>query len=273
MLVVGSVADRKTLVELLGDTPVVVAAGGPDGLRADVVRNDDHLGMRLVVDYLVAAGHTAVAHLAELGGAVAEERVAAYRAAMAQHGLEPEIVVAEPDFPEDAGYRSAARLLRGERPVTAIAAVNDLAAVGADVRGRRRRPPGAERRCGHRVRRHLRRRDPSGVMTSVNPDSSGIGTQVAHCVLRRIDDPWRGRGRASSSSAAGDALQLGSPSSPSGNAPTKDLCGRPPQASLVTRSSVTNLIGRVTSWTSPTRPCPRTVMDCCGMPAQGAELP
>ena len=52
--------------------------GGP---RADVVRNDDRLGMRLVVDYLVAAGHTAVAHLGGLGGAVAEERLAHLAAA------------------------------------------------------------------------------------------------------------------------------------------------------------------------------------------------
>jgi DNA-binding LacI/PurR family transcriptional regulator len=88
MLVVGSVPDRKIFVELLGDMPVVVAAAaGADGLRADVVRNDDDLGMRLVVDYLVAVGHTAVAHLAGLGGVVAEERVAGYCAAMAQHGL------------------------------------------------------------------------------------------------------------------------------------------------------------------------------------------
>src|SRR3954447_19943345 len=54
MLVVGSVPDRKALAEVLGDMPVVVAAAGAEGLRADVVRNDDHLGMRLVVDYLVA---------------------------------------------------------------------------------------------------------------------------------------------------------------------------------------------------------------------------
>ena len=102
MLVVGSVPDQQALAELLGDMPVVVAAAGADGLRADVVRNDDQLGMRLVVDYLVASGHTAIAHLGGLGGVVAEERVAGYCAAMAQHGLESEIVVAESDFTEDA---------------------------------------------------------------------------------------------------------------------------------------------------------------------------
>ncbi len=131
MLVVGSVPDRTALAQVLGDMPVVVAAAGAEGLRADVVRNDDHLGMRLVVDYLVAAGHTAIAHLGGMGGAVAEERVAGYCAAMAHHGLESEIMVADSDFTEDGGYRGAARLLREGRPVTAIAAVNDLAAIGA----------------------------------------------------------------------------------------------------------------------------------------------
>jgi DNA-binding LacI/PurR family transcriptional regulator len=28
-------------------------------------------------------------------------------------------------------------------------------------------------------------------LTSVNPDSTGLGTQAAHCVLRRIEDPGR----------------------------------------------------------------------------------
>ena len=155
---------------------MVVAAAGAGGPRADVVRNDDHLGMRLVVDYLVARGHTAVAHLGGLGGAVAEERVAGYCAAMAHHGLESEIVVAESDFTEDAGYRGAARLLRGGRPVTAIAAVNDLAAVGAMSAVCRRRVPGSSDIAvtGYDDTFVAAIRQVS--LTSVNPDSSGIGT-------------------------------------------------------------------------------------------------
>ena len=140
MLVVGSVPDRTRFAELLGDMPVVVAAAGAEGLRADVVRNDDRLGMRLVVDYLVAAGHTAIAHLGGIGGTVAEERRAGYCAAMTHHGLESEIMVADSDFTEDGGYRGVARLLRKGRTVTAIAAVNDLAAVGALSAVGRRRP-------------------------------------------------------------------------------------------------------------------------------------
>src|ERR671920_721966 len=186
MLVVGSVPDRKALAEVLGDMPVVVAAAAAEGLRADVVRNDDHLGMRLVVDYLVASGHTAVAHLGGVGGAVADERVAGYCAAMAHHGLESEILVAESDFTEDAGYRGAARLLRTGRSVTAIAAVNDLAAVGAmsAVADAGRRVPGDVAVTGYDDTFVSAIRQVS--LTSVNPDSAGIGTLAAHCVIRRV---------------------------------------------------------------------------------------
>ena len=191
MLVVGSVPDRKALAEILSDVPVVVAAAGAEDMRADVVRNDDRLGMRLVVDYLVAAGHTAVAHLGGLGGMVAEERVAGYCAAMAHHGLEAEVVVADSDFTEDAGYRAAARLLRSDRPVTAIAAVNDLAAVGAmsAVADAGLRVPGDVAITGYDDTFVSAIRQVS--LTSVNPDSTAIGSLAAQCVLRRIGDPAR----------------------------------------------------------------------------------
>ena len=191
MLVVGSVPDRRGLAEVLGDMPVVVAAAGAEGLRADVVRNDDHLGMRLVVDYLAAAGHSAIAHLGGMGGAVAEERVAGYCAAMAHHGFESQIVVAGSDFTEDAGYRGAARLLRDGRSLTAIAAVNDLAAVGAmsAVADAGLRVPGDVAITGYDDTFVSAIRQVS--LTSVNPDSFGIGTQAAHCVLRRIEDAGR----------------------------------------------------------------------------------
>jgi DNA-binding LacI/PurR family transcriptional regulator len=191
MLAVGSVPAWETLAEALGDVPVVVAAAGARGPRADVVRNDDHLGMRLVVDYLVAAGHTAVAHLGGLGGLVAEERIAGYCAAMTHHGLESQIVVAESDFSEDAGYRGAARLLRGGRPITAIAAINDLAAVGAmsAVADAGLRVPTDVAVTGYDDTFVAAIRQVS--LTSVNPDSSDIGTQAADCVLRRIADPGR----------------------------------------------------------------------------------
>jgi DNA-binding LacI/PurR family transcriptional regulator len=189
LLLVGSVPDRAALAETLGAIPIVVAAAAGEGLRADVVRNDDYLGMRLVVDYLVARGHRAIAHLGGLGGGTAQERAAGYRAAMEHHGLASEIVVAEADFTEDAGYRGAAQLLRRPQPVTAIAAVNDLAAIGAFS---------AAADAGLRVPEDLAVTgyDDTFVaairqvsLTSVNPDSGGIGSLAARCLLRRIEAP------------------------------------------------------------------------------------
>lgn len=191
MLVVGTVPNCTALTDVLGDMPMVVAAAGAGGLRADVVRSDDHLGMRLVVDYLVARGHTAVAHLGGLGGAVAQERVAGYCAAMAHHGLKSQIVHAESDFTEDAGYRGAARLLREGRVVTAITAVNDLAAVGAmsAVADAGLRVPGDIAITGYDDTSVAAIRQVS--LTSVNPDSSRIGSLAAQCVLRRIEESER----------------------------------------------------------------------------------
>ena len=110
---------------------------------------------------------------------------------MAHQGLESEIMVAESDLTEDAGYRGTARLLRGGRPVTAIGAVNDLAAVGAmsAVADAGLRVPGDVAVTGYDDTFVSAIRQVS--LTSVNPDGSGIGTQAAHCVLRRIEDPGR----------------------------------------------------------------------------------
>jgi DNA-binding LacI/PurR family transcriptional regulator len=189
MLVVGSVPDRSALAKIVGDMPLVVAAAGAEGLVADVVRNDDHLGMRLIIDYLVARGHRSIAHLGGVGGGVAEDRVAGYRAAIEHHGLEEEIVIAAADFTEDSGYRGTAQLLRCAKAVTAIAAVNDLAAVGA---------LSAAADCGLVIPDDLAVTgyDDTFVaairqvsLTSVNPDSSGIAAVAARCLLDRIETP------------------------------------------------------------------------------------
>ena len=191
LLIVGSVPEGDALAHLTSGIAVVVTAAHAEGLRADVVRNDDRLGMRLVIDYLVACGHRAIAHLGGLGGGTAQERLAGYRDAMQHHGLTTEIVTAGADFTEDSGYRGAAQLLRRGHRVTAITAVNDLAAVGA---------LSAAADAGLRIPRDLAVTGYEDTLlaairqvslTSVNPDSAGMGALAARCLLRRIDTPGR----------------------------------------------------------------------------------
>jgi DNA-binding LacI/PurR family transcriptional regulator len=191
LLIVGSVSQRAAFADLTSGIPVVVTAAHAEGLHADVVRNDDRLGMRLVIDYLVASGHRAIAHLGGLGGGTAQERLAGYCDAMHHHGLTSEIATAEADFTEDSGYRATAQLLRRGPRVTAITAVNDLAAVGA---------LSAAADAGLRIPRDLAVTGYDDTflaairqvsLTSVNPDSAGMGALAARCLLRRIDTPGR----------------------------------------------------------------------------------
>lgn len=189
LLVVGTVPTPPTCIEAGTDLPVVVAAADAGGARADVVRCDDRLGMRLVVDYLFTCGHRSIAHLGGTYGRTAQERLAGYRAAMLHHGLSSEIVTVESDFTEDGGYRATAQLLRGDTCITAIAAVNDMAAVGA---------LSAAADAGVSVPHDLAVTgyDDSYMaairqvsLTSVNSDNAGIGARAARCLLRRMADP------------------------------------------------------------------------------------
>jgi DNA-binding LacI/PurR family transcriptional regulator len=192
LLVVGSVPDRARLAEAVGDLPVVVVGARAEGLaRADAVRSDDAAGMELVVDHLVERGHRRIAHLGGVGGAVAAERAAGYHAAMSRHRLAGEIAVQACDFSEDGGYAAAAALLGGGRPVTALAAVNDLAAVGAMSAAADAEVdlPGGLAVTGYDDTFLAELRQIS--LTSVNPDSAGIGALAAGCLLERIASPDR----------------------------------------------------------------------------------
>jgi DNA-binding LacI/PurR family transcriptional regulator len=122
---------------------------------------------------------------------VAAERATGYRAAMTRHGLAVEIMVQACDFSEDGGYGAAAALLDGGRPATALAAVNDLAAVGAmsaaadaglDL-------PAALAVTGYDDTFLAELRQIS--LTSVNPDSAGMGELAARLLLQRIASPDR----------------------------------------------------------------------------------
>jgi DNA-binding LacI/PurR family transcriptional regulator len=191
MLVVGSVPDRPTLGKMLGDMPIVVASAQAEGLPGDEVRNDDRLGMRLVIDFLVTHGHRSIAHLGGLGGAVAADRLVGYREAMHHHGLDDQILTADAGFTEDSGYRGAAALLRRGRPVTAITAVNDLAAIGAlsAAADAGLAVPADVAVTGYDDTFVAAIRQVS--LTSVDPDSAGIGERAARCLIQRIGDPTR----------------------------------------------------------------------------------
>ncbi|MFV0460976.1 MAG: LacI family DNA-binding transcriptional regulator [Actinomycetales bacterium] len=188
---VGSVPDLDGLQRLLGPLPLVVAAAHAGELAADEVRSDDRLGLRLVVDFLVARGHRAIAHLGGRGGPVAQARLDGYVEAMGVHGLSDLTQVAEAEFTEDSGYRGTAGLLRQHREATAIAALNDLAALGALA---------AVSDAGLSVPTDIAVTGyddtfvaalPTVSLTTINQNATEIGDLAAGFLTRRMADPAR----------------------------------------------------------------------------------
>jgi DNA-binding LacI/PurR family transcriptional regulator len=185
LLVVGTVPDKAPFSRVVSGGAVVFAGGGPDYIdTADVVRSDDAHGLSMVVEHLIEQGHERIAHLGGLGGSVGKERVTGYRTAMEEHGLERNIHIVDADFSQESGYVAAQRALgpSGRLRPTALACINDLAALGAmtaaDERGVEIAITGYDNIALGAM--------PRLGLTSVDPDSSTIGVTGAKTLLQRI---------------------------------------------------------------------------------------
>jgi ABC-type sugar transport system substrate-binding protein len=193
----------QSMVDRLGAkaVPIQLPIGTEEHFRGvvDVVEMqgvvwDDALGMEpKTIEIPTELQEQAEAYHHQLIDAVADERAAGYRSAMRRHGLGGEVAVQACDFSEDAGYAAAAALLGGgrRRPVTALAAVNDLAAVGAlsAAADAGVAPPGGLAVTGYDDTFLAEIRQLS--LTSVNPDSAGIGELAARHLVQRIAAPDR----------------------------------------------------------------------------------
>jgi LacI family transcriptional regulator len=104
-----------------------------DDLAFPSVSADNLLGARLAVDHLLAAGHRRIAHLAGPQGlSTGQIRHQGFQAAMAAAGapVPPELVVFAEAFSIEEGHRLGRQLLALRPGLTAIAAANDMLAVG-----------------------------------------------------------------------------------------------------------------------------------------------
>jgi LacI family transcriptional regulator len=111
--------------------PIVCLDRDVDSASVPLVQVDNRLGAKLATEHLLSLGHTRVAHVAgapELG--ISEQRVAGYREALAEAGIEPDpALVAVGSFTVEGGYEAAKSLLADGSP-TAVFAANDLSAIG-----------------------------------------------------------------------------------------------------------------------------------------------
>ncbi len=94
---------------------------------------DDRMGMRLSVEHLLSLRHTRIAHLAgPLDYSTGLDRHDSFHETMRAAGLEPdpELVLVAEAFTESEGARLCGQLIEDGRRFTAVAAANDLLALG-----------------------------------------------------------------------------------------------------------------------------------------------
>jgi len=112
-------------------TPIVLVNRAEANQRAPAVVPDDRAGMRLAIEHLASLGHRRIGHL---GGpqnvSTGLWRLQGFREAMAHAGLDADAVAIAESYTRDAGEKAASRLIADHR-LTAIAAANDLLALGA----------------------------------------------------------------------------------------------------------------------------------------------
>ena len=126
--------DHELLDELLesGIPVVLVNRRAPDS-GVPSATADDRQGIRLAVGHLAELGHERIAHIAgPLELSTGLDRHEGFHEAMRELGLEPdpELVVVTGAFTEAEGAKACAELLDRDAGPTAIAAANDLIALG-----------------------------------------------------------------------------------------------------------------------------------------------
>jgi LacI family transcriptional regulator len=113
---------------------VVLVNRADDTDRVSSVVTDDRAGMRLAVDHLIALGHRRIGHIAgPIHISTGYLRRLGFEDAMSAHGakLEPTAIVEAAAYEREAGEIAATQLLQTNPEITAIAAANDLLALGA----------------------------------------------------------------------------------------------------------------------------------------------
>lgn len=110
--------------------PVILVNRSEARDRVSSVVSDDDRGMRLAVDHLVELGHRAIAHIAgPLSTSTGALRRDGFERAMSRHGLRGPVHEAA-GYTREAGAEAATQLLAAGGEITAIAAANDLLALG-----------------------------------------------------------------------------------------------------------------------------------------------
>lgn len=115
------------------DTPVAVLDRRVPDAQADVVRGDSEGGAYQLVRLLLSLGHRRIAMLSgPQGVSTAEDRVAGYRRALVEAGLDASAeLVQHGEFTQASGYEMTQQVLTATLRPSALFAANNFIALGA----------------------------------------------------------------------------------------------------------------------------------------------
>jgi LacI family transcriptional regulator len=116
---------------LPASVPAVLLNSAVKSKTYSVLNIDNFGGARAMVQHLLDAGHTRVAHIAgPASNFDAQQREQGYRAAMAAGASAEPLNIIAGDFTEEAGYLAGQQLLAQKKRPVAVFAANDMMAVG-----------------------------------------------------------------------------------------------------------------------------------------------
>ncbi|MBR0869448.1 LacI family DNA-binding transcriptional regulator [Bradyrhizobium tropiciagri] len=172
--------------------PAVLVNRAETQSRLSAVVSDDALGMQLAVDHLSELGHKRIAHLAgPTRHSTGFLRRRGFAQAMAANGFDAAAAPCEvaDAFTREAGAVAMRRLLDTHRGITAIAAANDLLALGAyDVLHERGLScPGAISIIGHNDMPLVDMVAPA--LTTIRISHREMGRQAADLLHQAIEQP------------------------------------------------------------------------------------
>jgi LacI family transcriptional regulator len=188
-LVLATARRQEPVVDacLAAGIPVVLVNRGEDEARVSAVITDDISGMQLAVEHLVGLGHVRIGHLAgpeELSTGILRRK--GFEAAIQAAGLNPGAVVTASAYSREQGEAATAELLDRNPNLTAIAASNDLLALGAyrELQARGLACPGDVSVVGHNDMPLVDMVEPS--LTTVRIGLTAMGKAAAQLLLAEV---------------------------------------------------------------------------------------
>ncbi len=114
------------------EAPTVCVGNADPGHNVSTVSPDNRGGARAAIAHLVAHGHTAISFVGNIAQFDVRERFEAYRAAVAEHGLDfhADLVFFTADNQEESGYQAGREWLKRDVRSSATFAATDRNAIG-----------------------------------------------------------------------------------------------------------------------------------------------